>query len=58
MKSRKSDKNLSKQIRIDGGLHRLLKIKASEDSTSIRSLLEAFIVEILKDKTAGKEIDS
>lgn len=45
MKSGKSDRNSTKQIRIDAGLHRLLKIKASERSMSIKSLLEGYIAE-------------
>lgn len=58
MKKLQSDKKLTKQVRIDAGLHQLLKIKASEHSTSIKTLLEGYIADILKDKTAGKEIDS
>lgn len=45
MKSKQSYKNITKQIRIDAGLHRLLKIKASERSMSIKTLLEGYIAE-------------
>lgn len=37
----------TKLIRVDAELHRLLKIKASKDSTTIRELLEGYIVEVL-----------
>ncbi len=47
MKSNKSDKNLTKQVRIDSELHRLLKIKASKDSISIRTLLEGYLADVL-----------
>lgn len=47
-----SDKNITKQIRIDAGLHKLLKIKASEGSTSIKTLLEGYIAEGLKEETS------
>ena len=54
MKNPQSDKSLTKQIRIDAGLHRLLKMKASDLSISIKTLLEGYIAEGLKDETAGK----
>ncbi len=50
--SRKIDKNSTKQIRIDAGLHRLLKIKASEHSMSIKTLLEGYVAEGLKEETS------
>ena len=53
MKNLQNDKNLTKQIRIDAGLHKLLKIKATNDSTSIKTLLEGYIAEILKGETSG-----
>ncbi len=52
MKKLQSDKNLTKQIRIDTGLHRLLKMKASELSISIKTLLEGYIAEGLKEETS------
>lgn len=54
MESRQSDKNPSKQIRIDSGLHQLLKIKSAKAGVSIKTLLEGYIADILKDETAGK----
>ena len=54
MNSQQSDKNLSKQIRVDTGLHQLLKIKAASVGVSIKTLLEGYIAEGLKDETAGK----
>ena len=47
MKSQQSDKNLTKQIRIDTELHRLLKIKAAESSMTIKELLEGYLAELL-----------
>ena len=58
MKKLQSDKNLTKQIRIDSGYHSLLKIKAAKSGMSIKTLLEGFIIEGLEDETAGKEISS
>jgi len=51
MQKRQSDKNRTKQIRIDAGLHKLLKVKAAEAGTSIRSLLEDYLAELLEVKT-------
>lgn len=42
---RKVDKNKSKQVRIDAGIHQLLKIEAARTGKSIKSLLEGFAVE-------------
>ena len=55
MKNKKlqNDKNLSKQIRIDAGLHKLLKMKAAALSTSIKTLLEGYIAEGLKEETSS-----
>lgn len=38
--SRQSDKNKTKQIRIDADFHRKLKIEAAQKDSSIRDLLE------------------
>jgi predicted HicB family RNase H-like nuclease len=46
-RSRQSDNKLTKQVRIDAGLHRLLKIKASTERTSIKALLEGCLAELL-----------
>lgn len=37
----------TKQVRIDAGLHQLLKIKAAESNTTIRELLEGCLSELL-----------
>lgn len=50
MKSKQIDKKLTKQIRIDAGLHQLLKIKSSMSGKSIKTLLEGYIVEVLEEK--------
>ena len=47
MQNRQSDKNLTKQIRIDAGLHQLLKIKAAKSGESIKTLLEGYLGELL-----------
>lgn len=47
MKSKQSYKNLTKQIRIDAGMHKLLKLKATEQGTSIRECLEGYLAELL-----------
>lgn len=51
MKSQKSDKNFTKQVRIENELHRLLKIKAAEQKTTIKTLLEGYIAEGLAVKS-------
>lgn len=48
MTSQQSDKNSTKQIRIDAGLHQLLKIKAAKAGMSIKTLLEGHLAELLK----------
>lgn len=47
MKKLQSDKNLTKQIRIDAGLHQLLKVKAAKSGMSIKTLLEGYLAELL-----------
>ena len=47
MKSNKIDKNLTKQIRIDTGLHQLLKVKAAKSGMSIKTLLEGYLADLL-----------
>lgn len=50
MTNRQIDKKSTKQIRIDAGLHRLLKLKATDAGTSIKDLLEAYLAELLEVK--------
>lgn len=47
MKKIQSDKNLTKQIRIDAGLHKLLKVKAAKSGMSIKTLLEGYLADLL-----------
>ena len=42
-----SDRNQTKQIRIDVGLHQLLKIKAAKSGMTIRTLLEGCLADLL-----------
>ena len=44
---RQSDNKITKQVRIDAGMHRLLKIKAAESERTIRELLEEVLTELL-----------
>lgn len=52
MEKLQSYKNSTTQVRIDIELHRLLKIKAAKSGMSIKTLLEGYIAEILKDETS------
>lgn len=45
--SRQIDKKTTKQVRIDAELHRLLKIKAATEKTTIRTLVEEGLAEVL-----------
>lgn len=47
MKRQQIDQRSTKQVRIDTGLHKLLKLKATEAGISIKGLLEEFLAEIL-----------
>lgn len=47
MKSKLSDKKVTKQVRIDSGLHRLLKIKSAHGGKTIRELLETCLTDLL-----------
>lgn len=48
--SGKVDKNLTKQVRIDAGLHRLLKIESGKRDKSIKTLVEALLGDFLEVK--------
>ena len=50
MKNTQIDKKLTKQVRIDSGLHQLLKLKAAESSVTIKALVEGYLVELLEVK--------
>jgi len=42
-----NDKNSTKQIRIDAGLHQRLKLEATKRSMSIKTLLEGYLADLL-----------
>ena len=48
MKKLQIDGKSTKQVRIDAGMHQLLKVKAAEASTTIKELLEQYLVELLE----------
>jgi predicted HicB family RNase H-like nuclease len=54
MTNRQIDKKVTKQVRIDMGLHQLLKIQAAKDGMSIRTLLEGYVADILNEKKENK----
>lgn len=45
--SKQINKNPTTLVRIDTGLHRLLKVRASTEETTIRSLVEGALSELL-----------
>ena len=47
MNNRQIDKKTTKQIRIDTGLHQLLKIYAAESRMTIKTLLEDYLSDLL-----------
>jgi len=47
MKNLQVDQRSTKQVRIDGGLHKLLKVRAAESRTSIKGLVEECLAELL-----------
>lgn len=47
MQNRLVDKKRIKQVLIDTELHRLLKIKAAQEKTTIKALLEGVLAEVL-----------
>lgn len=49
--SRQIDNKQTKQVRIDAGLHQLLKVKAAESSMTIKELLEEYLAELLEVKS-------
>lgn len=51
MLNRKIEENSTKDIRIDEGLHRLAKVKASDLSLSIKEYVEGLLVKDLEDET-------
>ena len=47
MKKLQIDKKDTKQVRIDAGLHQLLKVQAAEARRTIKSLVEECLAELL-----------
>lgn len=50
MNNRQIDKKVTKQVRIDAGLHQILKIKSAKAGVSIRTLLEGHLADLLEIK--------
>lgn len=46
-KNRQIDTKLTKQIRIDSGIHHIIKLKAAESQQSIKDLVEASLADVL-----------
>ncbi|OGD84124.1 hypothetical protein A2572_03290 [Candidatus Collierbacteria bacterium RIFOXYD1_FULL_40_9] len=47
MQNRQIDNKTTKQIRIDAGIHQLLKVYASQSGTTIKALLEDYLADLL-----------
>lgn len=47
MQNRQIDNKTTKQIRIDAGLHQLLKVYASKSGVTIKALLEDYLSDLL-----------
>lgn len=47
MKSKQVNRNSTTLVRIDRGMHQLLKIKASQAGTTIKTLLEGYLADLL-----------
>ena len=57
MKSRQIDKKRSKQVRINAGMHRLLKIKSAECGRSLGGLIEDSLLDFLSIDNNGDRND-
>lgn len=57
MKSRQSDRKTTKQVRIDSGYHRLLRIEAAKTGKNIKEVLEGYILDGLGQIRDGGEYD-
>ena len=55
MKNRQIDRKLTKQVRIESELHRLLKVKATRSGMSLKDLIEGHLANLLteEDYAAG-----
>lgn len=47
MKNRLIDQKKTKQVVIDAGLHRLLKMKAADEGIHVKTLLEGYLADLL-----------
>ena len=56
IKNRKIDRKSTKQVVVDVGLHRLLKIKAARSRITIRELVEGCLAELLAIDNQNNEI--
>lgn len=54
MQNRQIDNKPTKQIRIDAGLHQLLKIKAAQLKTTIKTLVEGCLADLLGVQEGGE----
>ena len=45
--NKRVDQRTTKQVRIDNGLHYLLKIKAEAEKTTLKELIEGLLAELL-----------
>ena len=50
-----SDSKSTKQVRIDAGWHKLLRVKAAQQGTTIKALLDEIFSEALSPKEADKQ---
>lgn len=46
--SRQIDKKHTKQVRIDAGLHKQIKVKAATENTNIKTLIEGCLADLLE----------
>jgi len=56
LQKRQSDQRTTKQVRIDVGLHHLLKVKAAESRMTIRDFLEGYLADILAVEPAKNQL--
>ena len=54
MESRQIDKKSTKQVRIDSGYHKLLKLESAELGNSIKGIVEGLLVEYFEVKRNDK----
>lgn len=49
MKKRQSDTKTTKQVRIDAGIHKIVKVKAAGSGRTIRELVEECLIELISE---------